>query len=177
MYSLSHFLTFIPYKWQMHFNEKVPPNCGMHDSPFSYAPPDTWLGFIYFTKQNRVLISRQAEKLLACCRAKVKKSSHPKNPILSPLSYCRHVVVGCQYSHLTIKNYHWLLLVSAPKTTSRKPLASGFFLNYWHSHLYNQTPSFHGIHQSIARVILLSTNPTTNLLVLYYSTIKNEFSE
>jgi len=136
-----------------------------------------WLGFIYFTKQNRVLISRQAEKLLACCRAKVKKSSHPKNPILSPLSYCRHVVVGCQYSHLTIKNYHWLLLVSAPKTTSRKPLASGFFLNFWHSHLNNQTPSFHGTHQSIARVILLSTNPTTNLLVLYYSTIKNEFSE
>jgi hypothetical protein len=32
-----------------------------------------WLGFIYFTKQNRVLISRQAEKLLGCCRAKVKQ--------------------------------------------------------------------------------------------------------
>jgi hypothetical protein len=91
---------------------------------------------------------------------------------LAPLSYCHHVVVEWQCSHLTIKNYHWLLLVSSPKTTSRKTLASGFFLNFWHSHLYNQTPSSHRIHQSIARVIVLSTNPTTNLLVLYYSNIK-----
>ena len=52
MYSLSHFLTFIPYKWQMHFDEKVPPNCGMHDSPFSYAPPDTlaWIYLFYEAK-------------------------------------------------------------------------------------------------------------------------------
>ena len=108
---------------------------------------------------------------------RAKKSSHPKNPILSPPSCCRHVVVECQYSHLTIKNYHWLLLVCSPKTNSRKPLASGFFLNFWHSHLYNQTPSSHRIHQTIDRVILFSTNRTTNLLVLYYSNIKNEFSE
>ena len=64
------------------------------------------------------------------------------------------------------------MLVSSPKTTSRKTLASGFFLDFWHSHLYNQTPSSHRIHQSIARVIVLSTNPTTNLLVLYYSNKK-----
>jgi hypothetical protein len=32
-----------------------------------------WLGFIYFTKQNRVLISWQAQKLLACCGVKGKK--------------------------------------------------------------------------------------------------------
>jgi hypothetical protein len=46
LFILSPTLSCIPYKWQMHFNEKEPPNCGMHDSPFSYAPPDT-LAWIY----------------------------------------------------------------------------------------------------------------------------------
>jgi hypothetical protein len=57
----------------MHFNEKEPPNCGMHDSPFSYAPPDTLAWIYIFYEANRVLISRQAQKLLACCRVKGKK--------------------------------------------------------------------------------------------------------
>jgi hypothetical protein len=36
----------------MHFNEKEPPNCGMHDSPFSYAPPDT-LAWIYLFYEEK----------------------------------------------------------------------------------------------------------------------------
>ena len=148
---------------------EVPPNCDIHDSPpFSYAPPDTlaWIYLFYEAKPcAHFKAGREAFDLL--WSKGQKQSSHPKNPILSPPSCCRHVVVECQYSRLTIKIYYWLLLVCSPKTTSRKPLASGFFLNFWHSHLYNQTPSSHRIHQSIARVVLLSTNPTTNLLVLF----------
>jgi len=52
LFILSPTLSYIPYKWQMHFNEKVPPNCGMHDSPFSYAPPDT-LAWIYLFYEEK----------------------------------------------------------------------------------------------------------------------------
>ena len=85
--SVPHFLTFLTSGNCTSMRQCHQIVASMTHHPSAMLLLILWLGFIYFTKQNRVLISRQARKLLVCslcCRAKVKKIQPYQEPDFVP---------------------------------------------------------------------------------------------
>jgi len=76
----------------MHFNEKVPPNCGMHDSPlFSYAPPYTlaWIYLFHEAKPSaHFKAGTEAFDLFTLLSSKSKK-----NLAIPRTRFCPHFLI------------------------------------------------------------------------------------